>query len=27
LFALESNANKFGVRRNVTCEILRKGYW
>jgi len=26
LFALESNANKFGVRRNVTCEILRKGY-
>jgi hypothetical protein len=27
LFALESNANKFGVRKNVICEILRKGYW
>ncbi len=26
LFALESNANNFGVRRGVTCEILRLGY-
>ncbi len=26
LFALEKNANNFGVRRNVTCEILRRGY-
>ena len=26
LFALESNANNFGVRYGVTCEILRLGY-
>ncbi len=26
LFALKSNTSKFGLRRNVTCEILRKGY-
>lgn len=26
LFALDSNANNFGVRYGVTCEILRLGY-
>jgi len=26
LFAKETSANNFGVRRNVTCEILRRGY-
>ena len=26
LFALENNANNFGVRRGITCEILRLGY-
>ena len=26
LFALKSSTSKFGLRKNVTCEILRKGY-
>lgn len=26
LFALDENANKFGVAYNVECEILRLGY-